>query len=258
MRSRVYPPGVRGAYSARRERPVVFAQAGHRVHYLDGSRADVDILPPIGGPETILAGGEYLRLVFDTSFFTHLGSLYNRQAAMAVGFYTADLSSSDMDSFLRLALTGEVLILNTVAGYWVQHGGNASSGLGLDDLAPNVRIFRNAARLAVRGGKATWGQLEGPLTRYEAVTLVHLFGTMIGKSVRGPTALIRLVAISLAINPRLLWEKLFVAGCLRFVHPLGRMALVRATRGWPRPSRFWPFRPGERRNHRDSLSAPRR
>ncbi len=223
------------------DRPIVFAQAGHRVHYLDGSRGDVDILPPIGRSESVLAGGDYLRLVFDTSFFTHLGALYNRKAAIKVGFYTADISSSDMDSLLRLALSGEVLVLNTIAGYWVQHGGNASSVLPLADLAVNVRIFRHAARLAVRAEQTTWRQIDGPLTRYEASTLIHLFGTMIGKSARGPSALVRLLSISLGINPRLFREKIFVSGCLRFVRPLVQLAFERARLGrlYPgHPARF--------------------
>ena len=136
-----------------------------------------------------------------------------------------------MDSLLRLALTGEVLLLNTIAGYWVQHGSNTSSDLPLVDLAANVRIFRRAARLAVRAGQTTWRRIDGPLTRYEAITLIHLFGTMIGKTARGPFALVRLLAIGLRINPRLFREKVFISGCLRFVWPLVQLAFERTRRG---------------------------
>ncbi len=209
-------------------RPIVFAQAGHRVHYLDGARRDVDIFPPIAGAESVLIGGDYLRMVFDTGFFSHLGALYNRQAAIDCGFYTAQISSSDMDSLLRLALTGEVLLLNTIAGFWVQHGSNASSSLPLADLEANAKIFRQIATSAVQSGQSTWRTLQGPLTRYEAVTLIHLFGTMIGKTARGPLALFRLFGIAVRINPRLFHEKLFLSGCLCFVRPLVRLAFAKA------------------------------
>jgi glycosyltransferase involved in cell wall biosynthesis len=210
---------------------IVFAQAGHRVRYLDGSRDDVDILPPIRGAECVLAGGDYLRFVFETAFFTHLGALYNRRAALGVGFYTAEISSSDMDSLLRLALEGKVLVLKTIAGCWVQHGSNTSARLSLGELAPNARLFRQVARLAVRRGLSSWRQLDGPLTRYEARTLIHLFGTMIGKSARGPFALVRLLGVGLGINPSLFREKLFLFGCLRFVRPLTECALEQSRLG---------------------------
>jgi glycosyltransferase involved in cell wall biosynthesis len=212
-------------------RPIVFAQAGHRVHYQQGGRRDVDILPPIDCDECAMSGGDYLRFVFATGFFTHLGALYDRERALSIGFYTAEISSSDMDSLLRLALEGDVLVLNTIAGCWVQHGGNASSALGLGEIVPNVRIFRRIAGLAVARGRSSWRQLDGPLTQYEAQTLIHLFGTTIGRTSRGPTALLRMLAIGLRINPALLRDRLFLSGCLGFVRPLFGLA---ARRAWGR------------------------
>ena len=109
----------------------------------------------------MLTGAGYLRFVFETNFFTHLGALYRRKPALRAGFYTAEISSSDMDSLLRLALDGEVLLLNQIAGYWVQHGSNTSAHLPLEDLGANVRIFRRAARRAVRRGLSSWGNSTG-------------------------------------------------------------------------------------------------
>jgi hypothetical protein len=99
--------------------PPLFAQAGHRVRFLSGVDRDVDILPDIEGDERLMGGGEYLRFVYETGFFTHLGTLYNRAAAIKIRFYTADINSSDMESLVRLALEGKVLIRNTLAGCWI-------------------------------------------------------------------------------------------------------------------------------------------
>ncbi len=232
------------------DRPIVFAQAGHRVHYLNGKLRDADILPPIGCEERVMTGGDYLQFVFETTFFTHLGTLYHRARAIDARFYTAEISSSDMDSLLRLALEGEVLVLNTIAGFWVQHGSNASSGLALGELLPNVRIFREIARQAVRKGHPSWQQLRGPLTRYESQTLVHLFSTTIGKTSCGLWDLVRFLKIAVRINPRLFADRLFVSGCVRFARKLTGLSARRfragrlAAAGWQRLRLLKKYRAG--------------
>lgn len=206
-------------------RAIVFAQAGHRVHDAAGHRPDVDVLPPIDAPERVMAGGEYLHFVYATGFFTHLGALYHRRSAIAHDCYTAEISSSDMDSLLRLALEGDVLVLNTIAGCWVQHGGNSSANLPLVEIAANVRLFRRIARMAVRRGLTSMGAIDGVLTRYEAQTLAHLFSQTLGRTARGPFAVLRMVSIAISINPRLLLS-LHLAGA----YWRSARVLTRATR----------------------------
>jgi len=221
------------------DRPILFAQAGHRVRYLDGRGADSELLPRIEGSERVMTGGEYLRFVFETGFFTHLGTLYRRERALQARFYTAEISSTDMESLLRLALEGEVLLLRRIAGCWVQHGANASSHLQLADLEANVRIFRQAARTAVRRGLCSWAEIRKPLARYEARSLVALFGTMIGETAREPRDLARFLGIAVSINPALLANRHLLVACLGHVRtliaptlergPLGR-SILRAVR----------------------------
>jgi glycosyltransferase involved in cell wall biosynthesis len=202
------------AIAGHRGRPIVFAQAGQRIHSTAGQQPDVDALPPIDGDHRVVSGGDYLRLLFQTGFFSHLGTLYNRQAAMRVGFYTAQISSTDMDSLLRLALEGETLLLRSIAGCWVQHGANASSRVAMGEIAANVRIFRQAAGEAVRRGLARWQELDAPLRRYEADTATYLFATATGRSGRGLLIFPRLLAIAWQINPRLLADSFFLSRCV--------------------------------------------
>ena len=243
-------------------RPVVFAQAGHRVVFADGRRGDVDILPPIYGHEQVVPGGEYLRLLFDSGFFTHLGSLYRREAAIAADFYTADISSSDMDSFMRLALDGDVLLLNRVAGCWVHHGANASSRLPLDQLEANARIFRDAAEEAVRRGLIAARRIEKPLTRYEARTLIVLFDFLLGDAPPTARQLAQFAGIAYRINPRLFRYDLFLHTCRNYLRRMvGRPPKPpRAPR--PRPGRtdsaeLGPARPWHRRVGRKAAAARR-
>lgn len=210
-----------------RARPIVFVQAGHRSHALDGHAPDVDILPRIDSCDQVMTGAEYLRFVFETGFFTHLGALYDRRRAVALGFYTAEISSSDMDSLLRLALEGEVVVLRTIAGCWVQHGANASASVPLQAIQPNVMLFRRIACEAVERGLASFAQLERPLRRYEGRTLAHLFGRTIGKTSNGPWALFALLALTCRINPRLLGDRWFLSRLPRFAMALTRTWLAR-------------------------------
>jgi hypothetical protein len=160
-----------------------------------------------------------------------LGTLYNRRAAIDRGFYTADISSSDMDSLLRLALEGNVLVLNTIAGCWVQHGGNTSSNLPLRDIAANVRIFRKTAQLAAQRGLAAMPAIDGDLARYEAQTLVHLLGQAIGKAPPGFAAPFKMLYIVISIKPRLLLDRRLAALCFGGMWKQARLALKRRARG---------------------------
>jgi glycosyltransferase involved in cell wall biosynthesis len=211
---------AREALQRHADQNVVFAQAGHRTHYTNGERADADILPRIEGAECLMEGAGYLRFVYDTGFFTHLGTLYPRRLAIENGFYTADISSSDMDSLLRLALEGRVLVLKTIAGCWVQHGGNASSNLPLEDIAANVRIFRQIAHIAAEKKLTEMPQLEPALTRYEAGTLAYLFGRTVGKTTRNPGDVWKMLRVVISVNPRLLLNRRLLKSCRKHFRDL--------------------------------------
>lgn len=211
----------------------LFVQAGHRVLRQPAAGVAtsdcpyVDILPRIPGESLVLTGGDYLSFVYETGFFTHLGTLYRRSAALQQGFYTSDISSADMDSLLRLALSGNVVVMNAIAGCWVQHGGNASSNLPLERIEENVRIFRRLAREGAAAGVLDMHRIERCLTRYEARTLAHLFGTTIGTSARGPLHALRMMGIMMRVNPRVCLERELAAAWWRSFRRLAKMSLKR-------------------------------
>jgi glycosyltransferase involved in cell wall biosynthesis len=186
---------------------VVMIQAGHRVYYENGAKKNIDILPGFSEPAKLMRGGEYLKFVYDTGFFTHLGTLFRRQQAVDIGCYTADISSSDMEGLLRLALEGDVLVLNRIAGCWVQHKKNTSSTLDFNDVLANVRLFRTVANQASQRGNISLKKINPALTKYEANTLASLFFiTLSNKPIR-PVILLRMVQIAYKINPGLLFQR---------------------------------------------------
>ena len=177
----------------------LFAQAGHRVCYLDNKLADVDVLPKIDAKEPLMEGSENLHFVYKTGFFSHLGTLYNRNAAIINQFYQKDISSSDMDSLLRLSLQGNVLILNTIAGCWIQHGNNCSSNLPVNKILENVSIFRKIAQEASQRGLLSMSKVNRELSRQEINTLIYLYSTSLKKTTKKKPFEIWIILIS--VNP---------------------------------------------------------
>lgn len=185
---------------------VVFVQAGHRVEYASGNSKDVDMLPDIVSSEMLVRPGNYLKFVFDTGFFTHLGILFNRAAAIRQGCYQADISSSDMESFLRLSLQGPVILLNRIVGCWVQHGNNASASVPMHHITENVKLFRAITDLAIRQGLTSKTDINPSLSRYEAQTLAYLFAKAISSKKHRPLDTLQLIPMIIAINPKLLFN----------------------------------------------------
>lgn len=200
---------IRDAWQAiqqHHDRPIVFVQAGHCLRH-EGSNQAIHILPIIEEDEELMRAGDYLSFVFDTGFFTHLGTLYNRAVALKAGFYNKDISASDMDSLLRLSLDGDVLVLKKTVGCWAQHGNNASANVSLNQVAANVRIFRRIARLGIKRGIITAAQISKVLIQYEEHMLLSLFKQALLKKVYGPLSLLKMLAIVIFVHPRLLFRK---------------------------------------------------
>ena len=185
----------------------LFLQAGHRVTWNTINHLPVDILPDIETESAVMTGADYLSLVFRTGFFTHLGTLYSRVAALEQGFYSKNISSSDMDSLLRLATKGNVILMKKIAGVWLQHGSNASSNVPLGQIKENVQIFREILKEVPGKNTVDFKKMDAELTDYEARSLRHLFSTTIDKSATGLIDSLKMLTIMMQINPRVFLNK---------------------------------------------------
>ncbi len=225
------------------EQPV-FVQAGHRVVWRSGAGTSdrrcksVDVLPAIQGRAKRIPGASYLLFVFQTGFFTHLGTLYQREAAIRHQFYSQDISSSDMESLLRLALTGDVVLRRSIAGCWVQHERNASSNLPLERIEENVKIFRKIAKTAASAGLLGTRSIEPSLTRYEARLMATMFTATVGRSATRMADAFAMLTIISSVNDRAFWEPgLMIAWCLCLLRlslrSLQRLLADRIHGRWP-------------------------
>ncbi len=90
----------------------------------------------------------------------HLSSLYRRDLAMEVGYYTSHTLSSDWESVLKLIQGHKVGFLNECVGVWRKHPENASRSFDLEEIAKNVDYIESPYRYALEQGRLRKADLE--------------------------------------------------------------------------------------------------
>ena len=84
-----------------------------------------------------ISGIDYVTNIQDKYIFSHLTTIYDRKLAKNLNFYSKNIISSDMESILRLALTGDVIVTQRVAGQWNRTKNNASRNAELLESLEN-------------------------------------------------------------------------------------------------------------------------
>jgi glycosyltransferase involved in cell wall biosynthesis len=130
---------------------IVFADRYEREDPIDASSF------PSGGailakPEKLDGTDYVLSLPRREMRMHHLSALYRRSPAMAIGFYRADIVSSDYESLYRLAIGSKIVHLPTKVAVWRRHMANASTKQDPDGVIRNFALFtgvREHAALAL-------------------------------------------------------------------------------------------------------------
>jgi len=82
----------------------------------------------------------------------HMAVLYEREAALAIGFYRSPTISSDWESLYRLALRGNVKYLHSTIGVWRIHGANETRSLDATKHIENLSIWNSIYEDAKEAG----------------------------------------------------------------------------------------------------------
>jgi len=128
---------------------IVFAQAGHYFKKKEQSIAESIIcVPNISKEKMLMTGIEYFFNFFNIKHFSHLSTLYNRKLALKIGFYQHNIISTDKESFLRLALLGNVLLIKKPVAVWIQHGKNITKNANLKMKVKNMLYITEAYNFA--------------------------------------------------------------------------------------------------------------
>jgi glycosyltransferase involved in cell wall biosynthesis len=124
---------------------IVFVQGGHEVKTPAGKLLYTS-LPSIEADHKMIDGRDYF---LGFHHFSHMATLYRRETAIAIDFYRYDILSTDIESFLRLALHGKVILMKRIAGVWLHHGTNASQRLSIESLEKNMLRITGPAAYAI-------------------------------------------------------------------------------------------------------------
>lgn len=138
------------AIQERGESQVLFYQGAHEVR---GDQANALKSPDLIGRElkSVMTAREYFFGFFDRISFSHMTTLYRREAALKSGFYEFDALSSDVYSVLKLCLNNlslEVVLSTKKSGVWYQHAANSSKSVSLKVHLKNYRLLSSLATLA--------------------------------------------------------------------------------------------------------------
>lgn len=93
-----------------------------------------------------ITGVEYVRDLGEKYQFSHLTTIYNRKKALELNFYREDIISSDMESILRLALKGDVIVSQKLVALWNKTTINASQNAKIEEALDNHRWIDNVAQ----------------------------------------------------------------------------------------------------------------
>ena len=129
-------------------------------------------------PEEIVVvpGTEFVLGISQKYEFSHLTTVYNRKDALAADFYRENIISTDKESLLRLALTGDVVVYNKVAGQWNQTGGNESFNQKFADAVENLRWIENVHQELVK-------KTSREKAFFWKKWMIRLYATLIARSV---------------------------------------------------------------------------
>lgn len=98
---------------------------------------------------------EFFSSYFDNRHFSHLATVYDRKAAIDGGFYSTDMISADVESFLRLCIKfhwKKVILSSRIAGVWVWHEHNLSQNADSKNRKFNNERIAAIADLAIEQG----------------------------------------------------------------------------------------------------------
>lgn len=136
------------------EQAVRLAQAHPEVVMISGvfvDRSPEDRLKPSkanSGPERIYSAAEAFEAMLEGGYFPFHGStLYRRETAVRIGFYQHDIISADLESLLRLMLTGHAASLPCEAMVRRRHGGNVSNAISVPDFLDDTITFSAPLRV---------------------------------------------------------------------------------------------------------------
>lgn len=98
---------------------------------------------------TFIKGNDYfLHYPINIRKFSHAATLFNRSKAIKLNFYSVHALFTDLNSMLKLALQGNIILYKKKVVEWRFHGQNVSHTLSFNNLPIEINTAKNAAEFA--------------------------------------------------------------------------------------------------------------
>jgi len=137
---------------ATQQKGIVFVQGGGEIRrQTNGGKSELisTRIPRVKRGASVVRGSDYVKMFPVKRYFLHLTTLFHRETAMKIDFYREDFLSSDLESFMRLALHGKVALIERPVGVWLQHGANAGKKASMEEVIQNGRWADKVAAYAI-------------------------------------------------------------------------------------------------------------
>jgi hypothetical protein len=127
------------------EAPIVIYQANHDLGKLKKIFPQAKMLDE----ETMLINGqEYFINYYKVQRFKHCATLYSRQEALKLDFYSFDCLFTDFNSLAKLMLKGELVLSGKKVAQWREHESNESGSLNEKTIAKEIQSIEQLAEFA--------------------------------------------------------------------------------------------------------------
>lgn len=108
----------------------------------------------------IMKGNDLFLNSYKNIAIPHMTTLYNRQYALKIGYYTKNIISADWESVLRLILNHKVGFIDRHVGVWRKHEANESHLLDLEKILSNVEYIESPYDFALNKNISSKAKLD--------------------------------------------------------------------------------------------------
>jgi glycosyltransferase involved in cell wall biosynthesis len=110
-------------------------------------KSEILIYHKIKEESKVIDGLDFVLNIFNKYQFSHLTTIYHRATAINCNFYSLPIQSTDIDSILRMALYGNVIIYNKIVAQWNETDSNISQNYNIKLSLENLLWIDSVAQL---------------------------------------------------------------------------------------------------------------
>lgn len=127
------------------EENIVVYQANHNLGKIKTIFKNCKIL---SDDAVLIDGPTYFINYYKVQRFRHCATLFNREEALKLNFYSFDCLFTDFNSMAKLLLTGKIIISGKAVAHWRQHNENESGGLNEQNIKKEINSIEDIAAFA--------------------------------------------------------------------------------------------------------------